>query len=567
MAINMTFVDFVTPVPADWLNNVNTVVNNFNPVTPALVVQSIASLRLVSHIANQTVFVTGYYNSHDGGGGAYSYDPIDTTSADNGGTIIVATDGGRWKLNITTSISVKQFGAHGDGVTDDTPFFNACIAAVSDIYIPTGTFNISKLNTITTNGMKITGAGQEVTFITGTSGTSGAMFVFGTGTGLTFGFEISGISFQSSVSNSACYVFSLLSAFNVFIHNCSSINGFFGFANIVGGSTITLTDVYSALITPTTGRFISITGNFINVNLVRFVTDGGPGTQPFAGMYVEDGQGITLTDCEFNHSGNGAYFNCATGKYCQFIFAVNVTFDTCSANGMYVNNNGGINQGFWFSNCWWGTNTQNGIYVLGNLDGLQLGDCKVANNYGNGILFGSGQSDFQVTGGLISGNGLSGGSPGINFGNSLTFNNVTLSGVQIGQADGFGNSQTYGLSGSGTTITNLIITGCNLVNNNTGAINFPAASLSPRNVTGNLGLVDQNAGVTVITNGNGSVTVNHGLSLPPGQADISVTPTSGWGAGGVTSWWISAVTATQFTIALNVATTANFSFAWQAKLH
>lgn len=31
MATNMTFQDFVTPVPSDWLNNVNTVINNIQP--------------------------------------------------------------------------------------------------------------------------------------------------------------------------------------------------------------------------------------------------------------------------------------------------------------------------------------------------------------------------------------------------------------------------------------------------------------------------------------------------------------------------------------------------------
>jgi hypothetical protein len=84
------------------------------------VVDSINSLRALSKGTYTRAFVTGYYAPHDGGGGAYQFDPTDTTSADNGGTIIVASDGGRWKLQAQTSISLKQFGAKGDGTTDDS---------------------------------------------------------------------------------------------------------------------------------------------------------------------------------------------------------------------------------------------------------------------------------------------------------------------------------------------------------------------------------------------------------------------------------------------------------------
>lgn len=123
MATNMTFVDFITPVPADWLNNVNTVVNTPNPVlTSNLVVNSIALLRAVLKTDFWgSVFVLGYYAPHDGGGGQYVYDSTDTSSTDNGGTIIVASDGGRWKLQWFGQVTVQQFGAKADsGVTDNS---------------------------------------------------------------------------------------------------------------------------------------------------------------------------------------------------------------------------------------------------------------------------------------------------------------------------------------------------------------------------------------------------------------------------------------------------------------
>lgn len=86
----------------------------------AIVVDSIAALKALDKTKFTKALVLGYYTKGDGGGGVYWYDSSDITSVDNSGTVIVATDLGRWKLIFQGAISVKQFGAKGDGVTDDT---------------------------------------------------------------------------------------------------------------------------------------------------------------------------------------------------------------------------------------------------------------------------------------------------------------------------------------------------------------------------------------------------------------------------------------------------------------
>lgn len=79
-----------------------------------IVIDSIAALKALPKAGIQKAFVTGYYAAGDGGGGQYFLDLADTVSADNGGTIVVAADGGRWKLQLAGAVSVKQFGARGN---------------------------------------------------------------------------------------------------------------------------------------------------------------------------------------------------------------------------------------------------------------------------------------------------------------------------------------------------------------------------------------------------------------------------------------------------------------------
>lgn len=141
-------------------------VNAITTTTPAVTVSTIAALRALSKIINQFAYVGGYYAAGDGGGGNYYYDAADTSSADNGGTIIVATDGGRWKLANDGLVSVKQFGAKGDGTTNDATAIQACINACINIYFPSGTYLITSTLSLRAVQMDIQGEGR-LSIITG----------------------------------------------------------------------------------------------------------------------------------------------------------------------------------------------------------------------------------------------------------------------------------------------------------------------------------------------------------------------------------------------------------------
>lgn len=91
-----------------------------------------AALRGFTSAALPIVYVTGATTAADGGQGWFYVDPSDTTSLDNGGTIIVAGTL-RWKRLYTGPIYPEWFGAKGDGTTDNSAAFASLIALAKPI--------------------------------------------------------------------------------------------------------------------------------------------------------------------------------------------------------------------------------------------------------------------------------------------------------------------------------------------------------------------------------------------------------------------------------------------------
>jgi|LakMenEpi03Aug12_release.lakeMendotaPanAssembly.Ray.scaffolds.fasta_scaffold93873_6 parallel beta-helix repeat protein len=104
----------------------------------------IATLRLANWgsgaVPPQVVLKTNYVAGD--GGGVFRYDASDTTTADNGGTVIVDAAGNRWKRQYAGPLNAKWFGARGDNSTNDTTALQNALNAAANgaLFVPAGTY-------------------------------------------------------------------------------------------------------------------------------------------------------------------------------------------------------------------------------------------------------------------------------------------------------------------------------------------------------------------------------------------------------------------------------------------
>jgi hypothetical protein len=101
----------------------------------------------VDTTASKLVYVQGYSTINDGGEGLFALDST-SSEADNDGTIIRdSLTTGRWRRMYVGALSVKWFGAKGNGVTDDQPSIShALLAALHfhcDLFLPGSTYNLA----------------------------------------------------------------------------------------------------------------------------------------------------------------------------------------------------------------------------------------------------------------------------------------------------------------------------------------------------------------------------------------------------------------------------------------
>ncbi len=156
-------------------------------------VPNLATLQALSPTSNEWVYVEGRFTPADGFEGVFRNDAADDITAEDNGRVFMHASTGRWNRVNAGEISVKWYGATGDGITDDTASIQQCLNSQSGqatVVFPHGTYFISS-QIIVTNSVILLGSKDVVIDAVSTAGN------------LTFqkSFRVQGLQFQNFIVN------------------------------------------------------------------------------------------------------------------------------------------------------------------------------------------------------------------------------------------------------------------------------------------------------------------------------------------------------------------------------
>lgn len=453
-------------------------------------------------------------------------------------------------------VSVKDFGAKGDGVTDDTAAINAAIASGAlRIMFPPGTYNTAGNHSLDgRNGLQLLGAGVGASILNVTHASNN---LFYTGATVTNNLLISGFTVTStSVVRTGGWVFAVVNAYNgtgalsnSTISNLQimkQVNGLW----IAKYQFVNVEDVLMYSWVGTNGRGLQV-GQTTTTNVnqgsqcylknVQIYGNDLAGGAPIlsTGLYIEDCDAVQAVDCGIGGvlTNDMLLQSNAGGHGPSNHFFVDCVFDATKNGACVVFSATGTFQQIMFTGCW--------IASAGRLSGGAI--------EATGLTFTAGPtySDVSFIGGTVYNcNGT-----GIYIAKGGT---ITISGVKITGNGSAAATDKYGIwvNPSSAASLGLNISSCTF-SNSTGDIRFEANSRD-YTVTGcyfSVGVT--NLGASCLFDGNYDKTSNTvasatTISVSSNKRFFNVTGTTN--IGGITATFADHVIQLKFAGVLTVLT-------------
>jgi len=466
---------------------------------------------------------------------------------------------------LAQTVSVKDFGAVGDGVTDDTAAIQDALATGNTVYVPGGTYLITAGLSLSSQGQNIYGDGARKSNILVSGSAYDAITLAASYTG------IDGLSiYSSSPRSSGAFIKMNNPTRGNFIQNFVLQNGYVGI-NIDAEVVITYIQNGEILdATPSTGTGIIISGG--NDTFISHVVMDSSGVEPDCGLRINRTQAVWVSDSDIIDFGTPLRIcpNGAAGGLVTWCFFSQFALDTSSGNGIEIfPSNGATIKGLFFDNCWSATNNR-GAYIAstsgGIVDTVHFTDCTFYNNQLQGALVdnaGGNVRNVEFNNCRAAGNSqaVSGVSAGFDIANNVV--GFAIRGCRSGAHAGFGVSQSYGLL-LGTGCNQYVVTSNDLSGNATaGAFDNSKLTSTVRAVTNNLSYNTEAQGIATILSGTNSIVVSHGLAGTP--IIVLVTPVNS-NLGGL-SFWTGAYTSTTFNINVSANVSVNALISWSANLY
>lgn len=388
-------------------------------------------------------------------------------------------------------VSVKDFGATGDGATDDTAAIQAAIDSLpvrgGGVYFPSGIYVVGSAVTINKPGVYF-GDGYATNIRT-TSATANTFTIDAEQV------HVKNMRFTTSVAKTAGHFVNAIAAADRFtLSNFSMYSPFIGVR--VGPNTNTIIEngsIFNAEASTGIAVFIEGATNATVRSIVATNT-----TKILAGVQVAEATNLVLDDIEADDCEYGLHLTAATGVTVSFVSVANSFFDDCT-RGVFADAAGGNITRVTLDTCQVSNSSDAGVRMVtsssGAISGVRLDKCQIFSNAANGVtLADSGVGNVRITNCNITDNTLSG---------VIADADVTSFSIQNCR---IGTNGAYGvrvLSGTGNQI---IVTGNDLRGNTTANLSILA--------TGDNIIIDNNLGANeawtgytpVVTAGTGTFT-------------------------------------------------------------
>lgn len=323
-----------------------------------------------------------------------------------GSTSVYLNGNGAWTAPASTVINVKEYGAIGNGTSDDTAAIQSAINALAGIggtvYFPSGFYPYTSLS-IPHHYVKLLGVGIGATTLAQTINGNG--ITIGVSDSVVSGNSISSMSIGGNGLSSGGAAVYILNTGNTIIRDVYILNSQIGIRieSTTGhwNTTIknfTISECYNGIVIGSTGTIAQLPQDiFLSNGIICACTHDGLVIIVASGVYAHD---IDIVGCD----ARGILIEPTVNTQTQACIFTNILTDT-SEFGVLISGAGKV-RFISFVNCWSASNSQTGIAI----------------SPGSGY-------DIRVVGTSISGNGTHGisivGSFETNISGCGIFNNGT----------------------------------------------------------------------------------------------------------------------------------------------